>query len=58
MATDYSWTQARFKEYQNTGPGAGVGANAPQMSDSEAADDTAAKYLAGTDGWGPVFHSE
>ncbi|MFI6624638.1 pectinesterase family protein [Streptomyces sp. NPDC050528] len=57
MTTDYSWTQARFKEYQNTGPGAGTGANAPQMSASEAADYTAVKYLAGTDGWAPVFTS-
>ncbi|MCX5243300.1 pectinesterase family protein [Streptomyces prunicolor] len=54
MTTDYSWTSARFKEYKNTGAGAGVGANAPQMSDSEAADYTARKYLAGTDGWDPV----
>ncbi|WP_265579765.1 hypothetical protein [Streptomyces spongiae] len=43
MTTDYSWTQARLKEYKNTGPGAGTGANAPQMSDSEAADYTAQK---------------
>ncbi|MPY38442.1 hypothetical protein FNH04_00210 [Streptomyces phyllanthi] len=57
MTTDYSWTQARFKEYKNTGAGAGTGTNAPQMSDSEAADYTADKYLAGTDGWSPVFHS-
>ncbi|MFJ9895559.1 pectinesterase family protein [Streptomyces sp. NPDC091280] len=55
MTTDYSWTQARFKEYDNTGPGAGVGANAPQLTASEAADYTAQKYLAGTDGWNPVF---
>jgi len=54
MTTDYSWTSARFKEYKNTGPGAGTGANAPQLSDSEAADYTAQKYLAGTDGWDPV----
>jgi len=55
MTTDYSWSQARFKEYGNYGLGQGVGANAPQMSDSEAADYTAQKYLAGTDGWSPVF---
>ncbi|BBC30943.1 hypothetical protein SGFS_022370 [Streptomyces graminofaciens] len=55
MTTDYSWTQARFKEYKNTGAGAGVGANAPQMSDSEAANYTGQKYLAGTDGWNPIW---
>ncbi|MET7474762.1 pectinesterase family protein [Streptomyces sp. NPDC005648] len=55
MTPDYSWSQARFKEYKNTGAGAAVGANAPQMSDSEAANYTAQKYLAGTDGWNPVW---
>ncbi|MFE4754987.1 pectinesterase family protein [Streptomyces mirabilis] len=54
MSTDYSWAQARFKEYKNTGAGAGTGSNAPQMTDSEADDYTAQKYLAGTDGWNPV----
>lgn len=65
MVPDYSWTQARFKGYNNTsvhcssGLCASVadhgGANSPQMTDSEAADYTAQKYLAGTDGWNPVF---
>ncbi|MEU3617982.1 pectinesterase family protein [Streptomyces sp. NPDC006872] len=55
MTTDYSWQSARFKEYNNSGPGAGTGANAPQMTDSEAADYTAQKYLAGTDDWNPVY---
>ncbi|MFE4626034.1 pectinesterase family protein [Streptomyces mirabilis] len=54
MTTDYSWMQARFKEYKNTGPGAGTGANAPQLSDAGAANYTAQKYLAGDDGWNPV----
>lgn len=48
------WPWARFNEYKNTGSGAGTGANAPQLSDSDAADYTAQKYLAGTDGWNPV----
>ncbi|MFF4259865.1 pectinesterase family protein [Streptomyces sp. NPDC001663] len=65
MTTDYSWTQARLKGYHNTvtscsqglcastdAPG---GTNSHQMTDSEAADHTAQKYLAGTDGWNPVF---
>jgi pectin methylesterase-like acyl-CoA thioesterase len=55
MTTDYPWSWARFKEYGNYGLGAGVGANAPQMTASEAADYTAQKYLAGTDGWNPVY---
>ncbi|WP_329280581.1 pectinesterase family protein [Streptomyces sp. NBC_01451] len=54
MTPDYSWSQARFKEYRNSGPGAGVASNAPMMTDAEAADYTAQKYLAGTDGWNPV----
>ncbi|MEU6381799.1 pectinesterase family protein [Streptomyces sp. NPDC046909] len=54
MTTDYSWTQARFHEYNNSGLGAGV-QNAPKLTDAEAADYTAQKYLAGTDGWNPVM---
>ncbi|WP_200304174.1 pectinesterase family protein [Streptomyces adelaidensis] len=55
MTPDYPWSKARFKEYANTGPGAGYGADAPQLTDSEAAGYTAEKYLAGTDGWNPVW---
>ncbi|WP_330293070.1 pectinesterase family protein [Streptomyces sp. NBC_00576] len=53
MTTDYSWTQARFFEYNNSGLGAGV-QNAPKLTAAQAADYTAQKYLAGTDGWNPV----
>ncbi|MDX3641724.1 pectinesterase family protein [Streptomyces sp. MB09-02B] len=53
MVPEYPWQWARFKEYRNFGPGAGTGSNAPQMTDAEAADYTAQKYLAGTDGWNP-----
>jgi len=35
MTTDYSWTQTRFTEHGNYGLSQGVGANAPQMTDSE-----------------------
>ncbi|MEU6148077.1 pectinesterase family protein [Streptomyces sp. NPDC047081] len=55
MTTDYSWTQARFKEFNSTGDGAGNGANAPQLTATEAADYTAEKYLVGTDNWQPVY---
>ena len=55
MTPDYPWSWARFEEYNNDGPGAGFGANAPQLTDSEAPDYTAEKYLAGADGWNPVW---
>ncbi|WP_330289569.1 pectinesterase family protein [Streptomyces sp. NBC_00576] len=54
MMPDYHWQQARFREYHNIGKGAGIGSNAPKLTDAEAADYTAQKYLAGTDGWNPV----
>ncbi|MEU6143991.1 pectinesterase family protein [Streptomyces sp. NPDC047081] len=50
----YSWKNARFFEYRNTGAGATVNSNRPQLTDSQAANYTAQKYLAGTDGWNPV----
>ncbi|MFJ3779976.1 pectinesterase family protein [Streptomyces sp. NPDC090075] len=57
MTPDYSWSQARFKQYNNYGLGSGDrGANDPEMTDSEATGYTAQKYLAGTDGWNPVYH--
>ncbi|BBC35129.1 hypothetical protein SGFS_064230 [Streptomyces graminofaciens] len=35
MTTDYSWSQARFKQYNNYGLGSGdLGANDPEMTDS------------------------
>ncbi|WP_330240366.1 pectinesterase family protein [Streptomyces sp. NBC_00525] len=49
-----TWKNARFTEYRNTGSGAGVNGNRPQLSDSAAADYTPQKYLAGNDGWNPV----
>ncbi|MFG3289233.1 pectinesterase family protein [Streptomyces sp. NPDC048179] len=55
MTPDYPWSWARFKEYNNYGPGAGYGSNAPQLTGSEAPNYTAGKYLAGTDGWNPVW---
>ena len=53
MSTN-SWKNARFYEYKNTGAGATVNSNRPQMSSSTAADYTPQKYLAGSDGWNPV----
>jgi len=52
----FSWrTDGRFSEYRNTGPGAGVNGNRPQLSDAQAANTyTRARYLAGNDGWNPA----
>jgi hypothetical protein len=47
-------TDGRFFEYQNTGDGATVNANRPQLTDEQAATATPSAYLAGTDGWNPV----
>ncbi|MFC4585375.1 pectinesterase family protein [Sphaerisporangium corydalis] len=49
-----SWKNARFFEYKNTGAGAGVNSNRPQLTDAQAANYTPQKYLAGSDGWNPV----
>ncbi|GIH61809.1 pectinesterase family protein [Microbispora siamensis] len=49
-----SWKNARFFEYKNTGAGATANSNRPQMSDSQAANYTPQKYLAGSDGWNPI----
>ncbi|MCX5410481.1 pectinesterase family protein [Streptomyces sp. NBC_00059] len=53
MSTN-SWKNARFSEYRNTGAGATVNGNRPQLTDAQAANYTPQKYLAGTDGWNPV----
>ncbi|MFJ4623527.1 pectinesterase family protein [Streptomyces sp. NPDC088812] len=49
----FSWRDARFAEYRNTGPGAAQAADRPQLSDEEARTRTVAHYLAGTDDWAP-----
>ncbi|KDN22383.1 pectinesterase family protein [Amycolatopsis rifamycinica] len=50
----FSWKDARFSEYRNTGPGAGTGTDRPQLPAAQAGNYTAQKYLAGGDGWNPV----
>ena len=50
----FAWTSARFKSYLNTGAGSGSYTGSPQLTAAQAANYTAAKYLAGTDGWNPV----
>ncbi|GAB3806311.1 pectinesterase family protein [Micromonospora zhanjiangensis] len=49
-----TWQNARFREYRNTGAGATVNGNRPQLTDAQAANYTPQKYLAGTDGWNPI----
>jgi pectin methylesterase-like acyl-CoA thioesterase len=50
----FSWKDARFSEYHNSGSGAGVNSNRPQMTDAQAPSYTPQRYLAGSDGWNPV----
>ena len=50
----FSWKDARLSEYRNTGAGATINGNRPQMTDATAAGYTAQKYLAGSDGWNPT----
>nr|BFE72887.1 hypothetical protein GCM10020092_061880 [Actinoplanes digitatis] len=50
----FSWKDARLSEYRNTGAGATVNANRPQLSDAAAANYSPQRYLAGSDGWNPV----
>jgi pectinesterase len=50
----FSWKDARFFEYRNTGLGAGTGTDRPQLTAAQAATFTAQRYLAGSDGWNPV----
>jgi pectinesterase len=48
------WQNARFDEYLNTGAGATINGNRPQMTAAQAASYTPAAYLAGSDGWNPL----
>ncbi len=49
----FSWRDARFTEYRNTGPGSAVTADRPQMSPADAAQHEVGDYLAGDDAWAP-----
>jgi hypothetical protein len=44
-AEDFPWRQARFAEYANTGPGATVNPDRPQLSAARAAEFTREAYL-------------
>ncbi|BCB88224.1 hypothetical protein Psuf_055370 [Phytohabitans suffuscus] len=50
----FSWREARFSEHRNSGPGATVTPDRPQLPPASARDHTAADYLAGPDGWRPT----
>jgi len=50
----YSFTSGRYYEYNNSGAGATVNSNRPQLTASQAANYTPQKYLAGSDGWNPI----
>lgn len=50
----FSWKDARFAEYHNTGAGSGTGTDRPQLSAADAAKYTVKAYLAGSDGWNPA----
>jgi pectinesterase len=51
----WPWRDARFAEYRNTGPGAIVSDDRPQLTHEEAAGYTVANVLRGTDDWQPEF---
>jgi hypothetical protein len=46
----FPWPDARFCEYQNTGPGSAVNADVPQLTAAQATQYTVASYLGG---WWP-----
>jgi pectate lyase len=48
-----AWQTARFAEYHNSGPGAGVNADRPQLTAAQAAQQTPVNYLIGQDNWMP-----
>lgn len=49
----FSWKDARFAEYRNSGPGAVPSADRPQLAAADARSHTVANYLKGSDGWAP-----
>ncbi|SEL69114.1 pectinesterase family protein [Streptacidiphilus jiangxiensis] len=50
----FAWKSARFDSYADTGAGAAVNADSPQLGAAQAVGFTAQSYLAGTDGWNPT----
>lgn len=50
----WPWREARYAEYANRGPGAGIGIDRPQLTPEQAARLTPRSYLAGADDWQPA----
>lgn len=50
----FSWEDARFFEYGNSGDGATVNSSRPQMTAATAASYVPTAYLAGSDSWNPI----
>ncbi|NUT47525.1 MAG: pectin esterase [Saccharothrix sp.] len=51
----FSWRDARFFEYQNTGAGSTITADRPQLTSPQAGALTPQRYLAGADNWNPIY---
>ncbi len=54
--TDFAplvWSDGRFAEHNNSGPGVAASADRPLLSADAAQTATAAQWLAGSDGWSP-----
>lgn len=49
----FSWKDARFFEYRNTGPGSTVTPDRPQLTEAQASDYTPRAFLSGLDDWNP-----
>lgn len=47
----FPWQEARFAEYRNTGPGATVNENRPQLDPAQARNFTRETYLSGWQPW-------
>ena len=47
------WSDGRFFEYGNTGPGVAASADRPQLSGAQADAATVSTWLSGTDSWNP-----
>lgn len=50
----FSWMDARFDEFDNSGAGSTITADRPQLTADQAAADTPQAYLAGSDSWNPI----
>jgi pectinesterase len=50
----FSWRDARYAEYRNTGPGAVASADRPQVTRVAARSLTPETYLTGADAWDPI----